>query len=125
MSADLAARSQEAKDATAAAILDALSMIADDPDLTDQVDGLIDDRTDAPHALHQAIEGYRAMLTEAGGYLAERAPTWTTSATAPSRSRSGCRCRASPTPATRSCWPPTTCRPPTPRASTPAACSRS
>ena len=73
VSADLAARSQEAKDATAATILDALSMIADDPDLTDQVDGLIDDRTDAPHALHQAIEGYRAMLTEAGGYMAERA----------------------------------------------------
>jgi phosphoenolpyruvate-protein phosphotransferase (PTS system enzyme I) len=73
VSADLAARSQEAKDATAATILDALSMIADDPELTDQVDGLIDDRTDAPHALHQAFEGYRAMLTEAGGYLAERA----------------------------------------------------
>jgi phosphotransferase system enzyme I (PtsI) len=73
VSADLAARSQEAKDATAATILDALSMIADDPELSDQVDGLIDDRTDAPHALHQAFEGYRAMLTEAGGYLAERA----------------------------------------------------
>ena len=43
------------------------------PELTDQVDGLIDGRTDAPHALHQAFEGYRAMLTEAGGYLAERA----------------------------------------------------
>jgi phosphoenolpyruvate-protein phosphotransferase (PTS system enzyme I) len=73
VSADLAARSQEARDATAATILDALSMIADDPELSDQVDGLIDDRTDASHALHQAFEGYRAMLTEAGGYLAERA----------------------------------------------------
>jgi phosphoenolpyruvate-protein phosphotransferase (PTS system enzyme I) len=73
VSADLAARSQEAKDATAAAILDALSMIADDPELTEQVDGLIDDRTDAPHALHEAFEGYRTALAEAGGYLAERA----------------------------------------------------
>jgi phosphotransferase system enzyme I (PtsI) len=73
VSADLAARSREASDTTAATILDALSMIADDPELTDQVDGLIDDRTDAPHALHQAFEGYRDMLTEAGGYLAERA----------------------------------------------------
>jgi phosphotransferase system enzyme I (PtsI) len=73
VSADLAARSREASDTTAATILDALSMIADDPELTDQVDGLIDDRTDAPHALHRAFEGYRDMLTEAGGYLAERA----------------------------------------------------
>ena len=71
--ADLAARSHEAMDATAATILDALSMIADDPELTEHVDGLIDDRTDAPHALHQAFERYREMLTEAGGYLAERA----------------------------------------------------
>ena len=73
VSADLAARSREASDTTAATILDALSMIADDPELADQVDGLIDDRTDAPHALHQAFEGYRDMLTEAGGYMAERA----------------------------------------------------
>src|SRR5918993_591417 len=43
--ADLAARSHEAKDATAATILDALSMIADDPELTEHVDGLIDDHT--------------------------------------------------------------------------------
>jgi phosphotransferase system enzyme I (PtsI) len=73
VSADLSTRSQEARDTTAATILDALSMIADDPELADQVDGLIDDRTDAPHALHQAFEGYRDLLTEAGGYMAERA----------------------------------------------------
>jgi len=73
VSADLSARSQAASDTTAATILDALSMIADDPELADQVDGLIDDRTDAPHALHQAFEGYRDLLTEAGGYMAERA----------------------------------------------------
>ena len=73
VSADLSTRSQEASDTTAATILDALSMIADDPELADQVDGLIDDRTDAPHALHEAFEGYRDMLSEAGGYMAERA----------------------------------------------------
>jgi len=70
---DLAARSERAGDPAAAAILDALSMIAGDPELADQVEGLIDARTDAPHALTQAFEVYREMLAEAGGYLAERA----------------------------------------------------
>ena len=73
VSADMSARSRQASDTTAATILDALSMIAADPELTDQVDDLIDDRTGAPHALHQAFEGYRDMLTEAGGLMAERA----------------------------------------------------
>ena len=71
--ADLAARSERAGDPDAAAILDALSMIAADPELADQVEGLVDAHTDAPHALTRAFEGYREMLTEAGGYLAERA----------------------------------------------------
>jgi phosphotransferase system enzyme I (PtsI) len=73
VSADLAARSAAAAEATAADILDALSMIAADPTLADQVEDLIDARTDAAHALHQAFEGYRGMLRDAGGYLAERA----------------------------------------------------
>jgi len=73
VSADLLARSLEASDPTAATILDALSMIASDPALGDQVDELVAARTDAPHALHRAFESYREMLTEAGGYLAERA----------------------------------------------------
>jgi phosphotransferase system enzyme I (PtsI) len=73
VSADLAARSVRASDPAAAAILDALSMIAADPELAEQVEGLIDARTDAPHALAQAFEGYRELLTQAGGYLAERA----------------------------------------------------
>lgn len=73
VSADLAARSLEAKDTTAAAVLDALSMIAADPTLVEQVEELIDASTDAAHALHRAFEGYREMLTLAGGYLAERA----------------------------------------------------
>jgi phosphotransferase system enzyme I (PtsI) len=73
VSADLAARSLETSDATASAVLDALSMIAADPALVEQVEELIVGGTDAPHALYAAIEGYREMLTEAGGYLAERA----------------------------------------------------
>lgn len=73
VSADLAARSVSAKDAAAAAVLDALSMIAADPTLVDQVEELIDASTDAAHALYRAFEGYREMLASAGGYLAERA----------------------------------------------------
>jgi phosphotransferase system enzyme I (PtsI) len=73
VSAELGARSLEAGDPTAAAILDALSMIASDQALGDQVEAMVDARTDAPHALHAAFEGYREMLTQAGGHLAERA----------------------------------------------------
>ena len=73
VSADLAARSVRTEDPAAAAILDALSMIAADPELAEQVGELVDARTDAPHALARAFEGYREMLAQAGGYLAERA----------------------------------------------------
>jgi phosphotransferase system enzyme I (PtsI) len=73
VSADLAARSLEATDSTSSAVLDALSMIAADPSLHEQVDELIRSRNDAPHAVYKAFEGYRELLAEAGGYLAERA----------------------------------------------------
>ena len=73
VSADLAARSLETKDGTTSAVLDALSMIAADPSLLEQVEELIHSRTDAPHAVYTAFEGYRELLAEAGGYLAERA----------------------------------------------------
>ena len=73
VSADLAARSLEATDSTASAVLDALSMIAADPTLQEQVEELIRSRTDAPHAVYTAFEGYRQLLADAGGYLAERA----------------------------------------------------
>ncbi|MEY2400150.1 MAG: phosphoenolpyruvate-protein phosphotransferase system enzyme [Ilumatobacteraceae bacterium] len=73
VSADLAARSLEAPDSTSSAVLDALSMIAADPTLHEQVDDLIRSRNDAPHAVYKAFEGYRELLAEAGGYLAERA----------------------------------------------------
>jgi phosphotransferase system enzyme I (PtsI) len=73
VSADLAARSLEASNPTASAVLDALSMIAADPEIADQIDEMIHDRVCAPHAVHRAFEGYRELLSEAGGYLAERA----------------------------------------------------
>jgi phosphotransferase system enzyme I (PtsI) len=73
VSADLAARSLETTDGTTSAVLDALSMIAADPTLLEQVDELIRSRTDAPHAVYTAFEGYRELLADAGGYLAERA----------------------------------------------------
>jgi phosphotransferase system enzyme I (PtsI) len=77
VAADLAARSDRSArtgDPEASAILDALSMIAADPELADQVEALIDARTDAAHAIARAFDGYRDMLLQAGGYLAERAP---------------------------------------------------
>lgn len=73
VSADLAGRAVRCTDPTTAAVLDALSMIAADPDLDDEVRSLIEARTDAPHAVHAAFEGYRELLAQAGGYLAERA----------------------------------------------------
>jgi phosphoenolpyruvate-protein phosphotransferase (PTS system enzyme I) len=73
VAAELAARSSKATDPAAADILDALSMMAADPSLSERIDELIDTRTDAPHAIHVAFEGYREMLVDAGGYLAERA----------------------------------------------------
>ena len=73
VSADLAGRSVRSPDPTTAAVLDALSMIAADPDLDEEVRSLIEARTDAPHALYVAFEGYQELLAQAGGYLAERA----------------------------------------------------
>jgi len=73
VSADLTARSAAAVERDAAAILDALSMIAADPSLADQVEDLVSAGADAAHALHDAFENYRELLVEAGGYMAERA----------------------------------------------------
>ena len=73
VSADLAARSEAATDPTATDILDALGMIAADPTLGDDVEQLVDARTDAVHALHLLFARHRDLLAAAGGYLAERA----------------------------------------------------
>jgi phosphoenolpyruvate-protein phosphotransferase (PTS system enzyme I) len=73
VAADLEARSIAAGDPTATEILDALGMIAADPVLGDDVEATVDADTDAAHALHLVFDRYRAMLADAGGYLAERA----------------------------------------------------
>jgi phosphoenolpyruvate-protein phosphotransferase (PTS system enzyme I) len=57
----------------AAAVLEALSMIARDPALLDAVDRETSAGHPAPHAVEQAIAGFKTMLEAAGGYLAERA----------------------------------------------------
>jgi phosphotransferase system enzyme I (PtsI) len=56
----------------AAAILEAQSLMAADPSLSDAVGELIRGGRDAPHALHEAFGTYRELLAAAGGYLAER-----------------------------------------------------
>ncbi|HMG39752.1 MAG TPA: phosphoenolpyruvate--protein phosphotransferase [Acidimicrobiales bacterium] len=73
VSADLTSRSAAATDPTATDILDALGMIAADPTLGDDVEQLVDVRTDAVHALHLLFARHRDTLAAAGGYLAERA----------------------------------------------------
>ena len=69
---DLEARRDRA-DGDAVAVLDALSMMARDPALIDAVAQAVDAGNPAPHAVDEAITGFRTMLEAAGGYLAERA----------------------------------------------------
>jgi phosphotransferase system enzyme I (PtsI) len=57
----------------AADILAAEAMMACDPALADQVRGLAAAGRPAAWAVSEALASYRAMLTAAGGYLAERA----------------------------------------------------
>jgi phosphotransferase system enzyme I (PtsI) len=57
----------------AAEILAAEAMMAGDPALAGQVRGLAGAGRPAAWAVSEALAGYRAMLTAAGGYLAERA----------------------------------------------------
>ena len=72
LAADLAERaagvSGQARD-----ILDALSMMADDPLLAETVEQHVTSGVDAAHALARAIDDQAALLREGGGYLAERA----------------------------------------------------
>jgi phosphoenolpyruvate-protein phosphotransferase (PTS system enzyme I) len=68
---DLAGRAEGAP-ADAAAILEAQSLMAEDPALADSVAELVAGGADAAHALHQAFGTYRDALAGAGGYLAER-----------------------------------------------------
>ncbi|GAA1167222.1 phosphoenolpyruvate--protein phosphotransferase [Kitasatospora gansuensis] len=54
-------------------VLEAQALMAADPTLLDRVAALIAEGTDGPHAVTAAYAEFRALLTAAGGYLAERA----------------------------------------------------
>ncbi|GAA2908505.1 phosphoenolpyruvate--protein phosphotransferase [Streptosporangium fragile] len=71
--ADLAARAEKAPDATARAILEAQSFIADDPGLRETVEANVRSGSDAAHAVDAACAHHRRALEAAGGYIAERA----------------------------------------------------
>lgn len=70
---DLGNRAQSAADPTAAAVLEALAMIATDPEVSEQVTELVEDGTSATRAVVVTFDGYRDILAASGGYLAERA----------------------------------------------------
>ncbi len=71
-SAQLRARG-EAAGGTAAEVLDALAMMADDPVLAADVTHRIADGSTAEYAIHAAMASFRDMLAGMGGYLGERA----------------------------------------------------
>jgi phosphotransferase system enzyme I (PtsI) len=58
---------------SAAEILEALAMIADDPMLREDAEGAVRDGLDAAHALDAAFDHHRETLAALGGYFAERA----------------------------------------------------
>ena len=58
----------EAKD-----VLDAASLMAQDPSLTDDIRGRIDAGTTGERAVFEAFGAFQEMLTSLGGYMAERA----------------------------------------------------
>lgn len=69
---ELARRADAATDATAAEILRAQVMMADDPVLQEAVAARVAAGADAPHAIDAALAEHRAAFVAAGGYLAER-----------------------------------------------------
>ena len=71
--AELAARAENAPDADARAILEAQSLIADDPGLHESVETSVRSGKDAAHAIDEACAHHRRALLAVGGYLAERA----------------------------------------------------
>jgi len=72
VAADLSARADAARDATAAEILRAQVMMADDPVLRYAIADAVHAGADAPHAIDQALGAHRQAFAAAGGYLAER-----------------------------------------------------
>ena len=71
VAADLTGRAAVAT-GDAAAILAAQALMAADPTLVDAVEERVRSGSTAAHALHAAFGGYRELLEEAGGQLAER-----------------------------------------------------
>ncbi|MFY1631779.1 phosphoenolpyruvate--protein phosphotransferase [Solwaraspora sp. WMMB335] len=72
VAAELARRAEAATDPTAAEILRAQVMMAEDPVLREAVTERVKSGTGAPHAIDAALAEHRAAFTAAGGYLAER-----------------------------------------------------
>ncbi|GAA4201483.1 phosphoenolpyruvate--protein phosphotransferase [Streptosporangium oxazolinicum] len=70
---ELAARAEKAPDADAKAILEAQSLIADDPSLHESVETSVRSGKSAAHAIDEACAHHRRALLAAGGYFAERA----------------------------------------------------
>ncbi|MCD2499695.1 phosphoenolpyruvate--protein phosphotransferase [Microbacterium nymphoidis] len=74
---DAVARELESRGAraggTAQDVLEAQAMMAEDPELADQVDERIDAGYTAEWSVVDAFAAFRDLLTEAGGYLGERA----------------------------------------------------
>jgi len=70
---ELAQRAERAADPAARAILEAQSLMAGDPMLTESCDELIAGGLDAAHAVHAAFTEQAEGLRAAGGYLGERA----------------------------------------------------
>ncbi|GAA5148175.1 phosphoenolpyruvate--protein phosphotransferase [Microbacterium pseudoresistens] len=58
---------------SAAEVLDAQAMIAEDPTLEEETDARIDDGATAEWAVHDAFSGFQETLRSVGGYLGERA----------------------------------------------------
>lgn len=72
VAAELDRRASAATDPTAAEVLRAQSMMAEDPVLRDAVVAAVRAGLDAPHAVDAALAEHRAAFAAAGGYLAER-----------------------------------------------------
>jgi len=63
----------ESAGGTAAEVLDALAMMAEDPALAADVQHRTEDGATAEYAIHAAMASFRDMLVGMGGYLGERA----------------------------------------------------
>jgi phosphotransferase system enzyme I (PtsI) len=73
VSADLVRQAITAREATAADILNAQAMMADDPVLHEAIADGVRGGADAPHAIAAALAVHKAAFEAAGGYLAQRA----------------------------------------------------